>query len=67
MQALENEVGGALLERTAAGVRPTDAGHALATSLPRVLADYDAAMTEARRLSIIRIAELTPAAWATRN
>jgi acetyl esterase/lipase len=34
MQVLENQIGGALLERTAAGVRPTDAGYALATSLP---------------------------------
>jgi DNA-binding transcriptional LysR family regulator len=30
MQAIENEVGGALLERTTVGVRPTAAGHALA-------------------------------------
>jgi DNA-binding transcriptional LysR family regulator len=51
MQALENEVGGALLERTTSGVRPTAAGHALAISLPRVLSEYDAAMTEARRLA----------------
>ncbi len=67
MQALENEIGGALLERTAAGVRPTDAGHALATSLARVLADYDAAMTEARRLArgqrdVIRVGYLGSAA-----
>ena len=48
MQVLENEIGGALLERTAAGVRPTDAGYALATLLPRVLADYDATIEEAR-------------------
>jgi DNA-binding transcriptional LysR family regulator len=51
MQALENEVGGALLERTTSGVRPTAAGNALATSLPRVLAEYDGAMNEARRLA----------------
>src|SRR5215469_16806909 len=51
MQVLENEIGGALLERTSAGVRPTDAGYALATSLPRVLADYDAAIDKARRLA----------------
>jgi DNA-binding transcriptional LysR family regulator len=67
MQALENEVGGALLERTTGGVRPTDAGHALATSLPRVLADYDAAMAEARRLArgqrdLIRVGYLGSAA-----
>jgi DNA-binding transcriptional LysR family regulator len=51
MQALENEIGGALLERTTSGVRPTDAGYALAESAPGVLADYDAAMAEARRLA----------------
>src|SRR6266446_2074006 len=67
MQALENEVGGALLERTTAGVRPTDAGHALAISLPRVLADYDTAMAEARRLArgqrdLIRVGYLGSAA-----
>jgi molybdenum-dependent DNA-binding transcriptional regulator ModE len=67
MQALENEVGGALLERTTTGVRPTDAGHALAISLPRVLADYDTAMAEARRLArgqrdLIRVGYLGSAA-----
>src|SRR6516165_2844620 len=50
MQALEADIGGALLERTTTGVRPTDAGHALASSAPRVLAEYDAAIAEARRL-----------------
>jgi DNA-binding transcriptional LysR family regulator len=67
MQAIENEVGGALLERTTVGVRPTAAGHALATSLPRVLADYDTAMAEARRLArgqrdVIRVGYLGSAA-----
>jgi DNA-binding transcriptional LysR family regulator len=67
MQLLENEIGGALLERTTAGVRPTDAGYALATSLPRVLADYDAAIEEARRLArgqrdLIRLGYLGSAA-----
>jgi DNA-binding transcriptional LysR family regulator len=67
MQTLENEVGGALLERTTAGVRPTAAGQALATSLPHVLADYDAAMAEARRLArgqrdLIRVGYLGSAA-----
>ena len=51
MQALEAEIGGALLERTTGGVRPTDAGNALASSLPSVLAEYDAAIAEARRLA----------------
>jgi DNA-binding transcriptional LysR family regulator len=51
MQALEADIGGALLERTTTGVRPTDAGHALAGSVPRVLAEYDAVIAEARRLA----------------
>jgi DNA-binding transcriptional LysR family regulator len=67
MQALENQVGGALLERTTTGIRPTDAGNALATSMQRVLADYDAAMAEARQLArgqrdLIRIGYLGSAA-----
>lgn len=51
VQALEHEIGGELLERTSAGVSPTDAGHALAASVRPVLADYDAAIAEARRLA----------------
>ncbi len=51
MQALEAEIGGALLERTTSGIRPTDAGHALARLAPRILEDYDQAMAEARRLA----------------
>lgn len=51
MQALEAEIGGRLLERTSVGVSPTDAGHTLAASMRSVLADYDAAMAEARRLA----------------
>jgi DNA-binding transcriptional LysR family regulator len=67
MQALETEIGGALLERTAAGVRPTDAGHALASSLPGVLTQYDAAIAEARRLArgqrdLVRVGYLGSAA-----
>ncbi len=67
MQALEAEIGGALLERTTAGVRPTSAGHALAASLPGVLAGYDEAMAEARRLArgqrdVVRIGYLGSAA-----
>jgi DNA-binding transcriptional LysR family regulator len=67
MQALEDEVGGALLERTTAGVRPTGAGQSLAASMPHVLADYDAAMAEARRLArgqrdLIRVGYLGSAA-----
>ncbi len=51
MQALENEVGGRLLERSATGVQPTDAGHALAKRAEAVIAGYDAAFAEARRLT----------------
>lgn len=51
MQALETEVGGPLLERMASGVRPTDAGHALAASMANVISAYDAALAEARRLA----------------
>ncbi len=67
MQVLENEIGGALLERTTSGVRPTDVGHALAGSIPKVLADYEAAIAEARRLArgqrdLLRIGYLGSAA-----
>lgn len=50
MQALEHEIGGRLLDRTSAGVSPTDAGHALAAAIAPVLAAYDAAFAEARRV-----------------
>jgi DNA-binding transcriptional LysR family regulator len=55
------------MKSATAGVRPTDAGYALATSLPRVLADYDAAIDEARRLArgqrdLIRVGYLGSAA-----
>jgi DNA-binding transcriptional LysR family regulator len=67
MQALEADIGGTLLERTTTGARPTDAGHALASSLPAVLAGYDAAIAEARRLArgqrdLIRVGYLGSAA-----
>ena len=69
MQALENEVGGLLLERTSSGVRLTGAGHALANSMRRVLADYDAALAEAAGLargerSQLRVGYLASAAQA---
>jgi DNA-binding transcriptional LysR family regulator len=51
MQALESEIGGPLLERTTSGVRPTDAGHALARAIAPVLADYETALAEARRIA----------------
>jgi DNA-binding transcriptional LysR family regulator len=67
MQALEYEIGGPLLERTTSGVRPTDVGHALAAAIPAVLAGYDAAIAEARRLArgqrdLIRVGYLGSAA-----
>jgi DNA-binding transcriptional LysR family regulator len=67
MQALEHEIGGPLLERTTSGVRPTDVGHALAAAIPAVLANYDAAIAEARRLArgqrdLIRVGYLGSAA-----
>jgi DNA-binding transcriptional LysR family regulator len=72
MQTLEAEIGGPLFERTSAGVRPTDAGHALASSLPRVLADYEVAIAEARRLArgqrdLIRVGYLGSAAQTFLN
>jgi DNA-binding transcriptional LysR family regulator len=50
MQALEDELGGKLLERSSTGVRATNAGHALAGKMRTFLAGYDAAMLEVRRL-----------------
>ena len=50
IQLLEHDLGGRILERTSAGVRPTSGGHALAAKAKILLADYDAVMAEARRL-----------------
>ncbi len=50
LQLLEHDLGGKLLERTSAGVRPTSGGHALAKRVRTLLVDYDAVMAEARRL-----------------
>jgi len=50
MQALELDLGGHVLERTSAGVRPTTVGHALAERAKTLLADYDSTMAEVRRL-----------------
>ncbi|MFN0128102.1 MAG: LysR family transcriptional regulator [Verrucomicrobiales bacterium] len=49
MQALENEIGGKLLERETSGVKPTGLGHALMKSMRPLVAEYDAAMAELRR------------------
>src|SRR6266542_4809852 len=50
IQLLEHVLGGRILERTSAGVRPTSGGHALAEKARTLLADYDSAMAEVRRL-----------------
>jgi DNA-binding transcriptional LysR family regulator len=39
IQLLEHDLGGRVLERTSAGVRPTSAGHALAEKVKTLLAD----------------------------
>ena len=51
MQSLELDLGGRVLERTSAGVRPTDGGHALAERAKTLLADFDSTMAEVRRLN----------------
>src|SRR5580704_12401042 len=50
MQSLELDLGGRILERTSAGVRPTNGGYALAEKAKTLLADYDSVMAEVRRL-----------------
>src|SRR5271170_686249 len=50
MQSLELDLGGRILERTSAGVRPTNGGYALAERAKTLLADYDSTVTEVRRL-----------------
>ncbi|MGH7942941.1 MAG: LysR substrate-binding domain-containing protein [Limisphaerales bacterium] len=50
LQSLEHDLGGRILERTSAGVSPTNGGHALAKRAKKLLADYDSTMAEARRL-----------------
>src|SRR5260370_883443 len=50
MQALEHELGGKLLERSSAGVRPTAGGYALAARMAALVASDDATMIEVRRL-----------------
>lgn len=51
MQALELDLGGRVLERTSVGVRPTNAGKALAETAKKLLADYDSTLAEVRRLN----------------
>src|SRR4029077_5530302 len=50
MQLLEHDLGGRVLERTSAGVRPTSEGHALAEKARALLGYYDSTRAEARRL-----------------
>src|ERR1043166_3171771 len=50
MQSLELDLGGCVLERTSAGVRPTDGGHALAERAKTLLVVYDSTVAEFRRL-----------------
>src|SRR5437660_12873661 len=50
MQSLELDLAGRVLERTSAGVRTTNGGHVLAERAKTLLADYDSAMAEVRRL-----------------
>lgn len=50
VQALENELGGKLLERSSTGVKPTNSGHALASKMRAFLAGYDSTMMDIRRL-----------------
>ncbi len=49
MQALENEIGGKLLERETSGVKPTGLGHALVKSMKPLVDEYDSAMADLRR------------------
>jgi molybdate transport repressor ModE-like protein len=49
MQALENAIGGKLLERETSGVKPTGLGHALVKSMRPLVSNYEAAMAELRR------------------
>jgi DNA-binding transcriptional LysR family regulator len=51
MNALEHEIGGALLERSPSGVALTATGHVLLDNVRPVLAKFDAAMGEARKLA----------------
>ena len=50
IQLLEHDLGGRILERTSAGVRPTGGGHTLAEKARTLLADYDSVLGEVRRL-----------------
>lgn len=49
MQALENEIGGKLLERETSGVKPTGLGHALVKAMQPLVENYDSTMADLRR------------------
>ncbi len=49
MHALENELGGKLLERETTGVKPTGLGHALVKTMRPLVETYDAALADLRR------------------
>src|ERR1041385_2557080 len=51
MQSLELDLGVRVLERTSAGVRPTNGGQALAGRAKTLLADFGSAMAGVRRLN----------------
>ena len=58
MQALENEIGGALLERQSSGVKPTALGHTTLLSVRPVLERFDAMCADLRRQARGQRAEL---------
>lgn len=67
IQALEHEIGGALLERTSSGITLTPGGVALREKMAPVLSGYDQAITEVRRIvrgeqKVIRIGYMVSAA-----
>ncbi len=49
MKALEQEVGGRLLERETSGVKPTGLGHAMVKAMSPIVTSYDDAMADLRR------------------
>lgn len=49
MKALENEIGGRLLERESSGVKPTGLGHAMVKAMKPLVARYDSEMADLRR------------------
>ena len=49
MKALENEIGGRLLERETSGVKPTGLGYALVKAMAPLVESYDSEMADLRR------------------